>query len=259
MALEFDAGVALGLGTSALIAIGAPLALALVLWRRGASFKAWGIGALTFVVSQFLLRFPWQVPLNAWLVARYRDDAVVMGAWIAASALTAGLFEELGRWVAYRKLWKDRSTLGGVMLGAGHGGLESMVLVGLSLVSSTVVYVLVAKGVPIGLPPEAMAAVEKQFATLDGWSATMGGLERLSALGLHLACSLLVLEGVRTSKRGWLVGSIALHAGANLAVVSASKALNVFAGEALLVVIVAVALTLSLRRSRASEGGVQSH
>ncbi len=254
MALTFDLGVAVGLGVAGLVATLGPFALAFALWRRaGASLKAWGFGALTFVVSQLVLRLPWQIPLNAYLAKHYAADAVVMGAWLVASCLTAGLFEELGRLVTYRTLWKDRSTLGGVMLGAGHGGIESVLLVGLTLVANTVLYVLLANGVSIGLPPEAQALVEQQFGALDFWKATMGGVERVSAMALHIACSLLVLEGARRRRWTWVVGAIALHAASNLVAVVVTQQAGVYLGELALAVVVAPALALALRSSRASE------
>lgn len=251
MALTYEAGVAVGLGLSSLVALGAPVVLFVVLWRRhGASPKAWLFGALTFVVSQLLLRLPWQLPLNAWLVKHYRDDALVMGAWLAASALTAGLFEELGRFVAYRTVWKDRSTLGGVMLGAGHGGVESILLVGLSLVSSTVLYVLLWQGVPLPFPPDARAAIEAQFAAVTPALAMLGGVERLLAMALHLACSLLVLEAVRHGRWAWVAAAIALHAGANGLVLAVTKLGGPLVGELALALVVGPALWAITQRSR---------
>lgn len=257
MALEYSAGVAVGLGLSALVALGAPAALFLVLWRRhGASPKAWLFGALTFVVSQLVLRLPWQLPLNAWLVKHYRDDALVMGGWLAASALTAGLFEELGRLAAYRLLWKDRSTLGGVMLGAGHGGIESILLIGLSLVSSTVLYVLLWQGVPLPFPPDARAAIEAQFAPVTPALASLGGVERLLAMALHVACSLLVLEAVRRARWTWVATAIALHAGSNGLVLAVTKLAGPLVGELVLAAVVGPALWAALRQSRAGDRAV---
>ncbi len=253
MSLTFDAGVAAGLSVSAVVAVGGPLVLALVLWRKlGASPKAWLFGALTFVVSQLVLRLPWQIPLNAWLAPKIADDTAATFGWIAVSALTAGLFEETGRWFAYRWLWKDRSTLGGVMLGAGHGGIESILLVGLSLVSSVVVYVALSHGVTLGIPAEVLPKVEAQFAPVTPALALMGGVERIAAWALHIACSLLVLEGARSGLKRWLLLSIGVHAALNLVAVGVTKAVNPFAGEAATVVFAGLALFLALRRSRAS-------
>jgi hypothetical protein len=58
------AAIAVALGCSAVVATAGPIVLAL-LWRRtGVSLKAWLVGALTFVVLQFVFRLPWQIPLT---------------------------------------------------------------------------------------------------------------------------------------------------------------------------------------------------
>ncbi|MFZ5438837.1 MAG: YhfC family intramembrane metalloprotease [Myxococcota bacterium] len=248
--MEWNPLVAVGLGTSAVVATLGPLVLALVLWRRGASLKAWGVGALTFAVSQLVLRLPWQVPLNLWLAPKLKDDAGLLFAWLAFSALTAGLFEETGRWVAYRTLWKDRSTLGGVMLGAGHGGLESIVLVGLSLLSSTVVYVALTHGVTLGIPEAVLPKVHQQFAEVTPLVSFLGGVERVAAMLLHVGCSLLVLEGVRRADKRWLVGSMAVHTLLNVVGVALAKWVSPLAAEGALLTLGLAVLWLAARRSR---------
>lgn len=250
--LTWNPLIALGLGTSSLLATVGPLVLAFVLWRRGGALKAWLIGALTFIVSQLVLRLPWQVPLNAWLAPKLKDSPALLVGWLVVSALTAGLFEETGRWLAYRTLWKDRSTLGGLMLGAGHGGFESIVLVGLSLISSTVLYVALTHGTTLGLPPEVVPLVEKQFAEVTPLLSFLGGVERVAALMLHLGCSLLVLEAVRRQDKRWLGASIGAHFALNVVGVALTKWVHPLVGEAALLLLGAALLTGALRGSRAS-------
>ena len=257
MSLTWDPATAIALGGSALVAIAGPLVLALVLWRRtGVSLKAWLFGALTFVVSQFVFRLPWQIPLNAWLAPKLEGNELATFAWIAVSALTAGLFEETGRWLAYRWLWKDRSTRGGVMLGAGHGGVESIVLIGLSLVGSLVVYVALSHGTTLGIPAGTLPLVEKQFATLTPLLATLGGVERISACALHIGCSLLVLEGVRAQQKKWWALSVAVHFGVNLVAVVTMKQIGPLAAEVATMGAVTLVLFFALRRSRRSEAAL---
>lgn len=254
MSLSWDPVVAVALGASGLVATVGPLVLGLVLWRKGgASPKAWLFGALTFVVSQIIFRLPWQIPLNSWLAPKLLGDEVATFGWIAVSSLTAGLFEETGRWLAYRWLWKDRSTLGGVMLGAGHGGIESVLLVGLSLIGSLVVYVALTHGSTLGIPAQTMPLVEKQFGALTPVLASLGGVERVAAWGLHIGCSLLVLEGVRAGAKKWLALSIAVHFGLNLLAVTVTKWVGPVQAEAALLLGVSVLLVLALRRSRRFE------
>ena len=250
MSLTFDPGVAAGLAISATVAIVTPLAAMVWLRRRfGAPWAAFGLGALTFVVSQFVLRLPWQLPLNAYLAKHYGGDQLVMGAWLAASALTAGLFEEGGRAVMYRTMWRDRSTLGGVSLGVGHGGIESITLIGVSLVSSLVIYVLLSRGLMTRIPAEVLPKVEAQFAALTFSTAILGGVERLAALMLHTGCSLLVLEYARGQGAKWLWLSIATHAGLNGVVLALVKLVGAWPAELALLMLAAGVLALAFRRS----------
>ncbi len=254
MALTFDAGVVVGLGISATIAIGAPLALMFVLAKRfDAPLAAFGWGALTFVVSQFVLRLPWQIPLNAYLVKHYGQDQAVMVAWLAVSALTAGIFEEGGRALAYRYVWKPRTTIGGVALGVGHGGIESIVLIGLSIASSLVIYVALANGLTLGFAPEVLTKIDAQFAKLDFGTSLLGGVERIAALMLHTGCSLLVLEFARGRGVKWLLLSIATHASLNGLVMALVKLTGPWPAELALVALSATVLGLALRHSSKQE------
>lgn len=122
--LTLDVGVAVALGVSAAVALLGPLAAALVFRRRtGAPWLALGAGALTFFVSQCVLRLPWQIGVGVWLKDDFAKSTALAMAWVVFSCLTAGLFEETGRWVAFRRaLTAERSRRVGVMFGLGHGG-----------------------------------------------------------------------------------------------------------------------------------------
>lgn len=254
MALEFNLGVAVGLGVSATVAIGAPIALFLLLAKRfDAALPPAGWGALTFVISQFVLRFPWQLPLNAWLLKHYAQDALVMNGWLAVSVLTAALFEETGRWLMFRRVSLQRRTIDGAMFGVGHGGIESIVLVGLSLVGNLVVYVLITHGTNVGIPAEVMPKVEAQFAQVTPALAYLGGVERLGALALHVACSLLVLESARGRGVKWLFAAMGVHIAANGGVLAATKLANPYVGEVALWLISGTALAFALRTSWRTE------
>ena len=133
--MTFDPLVAAALGASAAMALLGPPAAAL-LFRRAtkAPWAALGAGALTFFVSQVVLRLPWQVGIGVWKKDALAADPVLLFAWVLFSCFTAGLFEETGRYVAFRKLYRaEHSWRSGVMFGLGHGGLEAVLLVGLSL------------------------------------------------------------------------------------------------------------------------------
>lgn len=256
--MTFDPAVALGLSVSAALALGAPVLLAAWLWRRlGANPVGWAIGATTFFVSQVVLRLPWQIPLGLWLAKQHPEPAA-QWAWLAASAFSAGLFEETGRYVTYRFAWRDRTATGALMLGAGHGGLESMLLVGLNLVVSMVLYVGLTHGYTLGLGPEKLEPVRQQFAQLTPVLALAGGVERVSSMAVHCGLSVLVLQCFTRSSRWWLIGAIGFHGLSNLVGVAAAKELGIWPAEGVIAcfALAAVWWTVKLvrtdRRARAA-------
>jgi uncharacterized membrane protein YhfC len=190
-----------------------PVAAALWWGRRsGAPMSAWAKGALVFFVSQCVLRLPWQIPLGIWLRPRIHGSMARGYAWIAASAFTAGLFEEVGRWAGYRWLVKrERSFRVGVMFGLGHGGIEAMLLVGVSFLVSLVLYLLLATGRAPSMPPDALDKVVQAMTALRPLDLLAGVAERLMAMTAHVALSLLVMQCFVRRSRVWLVLAVALH------------------------------------------------
>src|SRR5215213_3890565 len=121
-----------------------PLALGVFAQRRlGVSWRYFGYGALIFVLFQLVSRVPITLAIQALIAPQLQASRVALIAWIAISALTAGLFEELGRYIGYRWLLprEPKTWAKGVMYGLGHGGIESMLLVG-GLVAVTLIQVL---------------------------------------------------------------------------------------------------------------------
>jgi uncharacterized membrane protein YhfC len=118
-----NAGLMIGLG----LALGAWLAK-----RRKVPWGLFGIGAATFVASQV-----GHIPFNSLILSRVLDglgwaDMTSTGSLIGASALlglSAGIFEEGARYLMYR-FWakKARSWDEALMIGAGHGGVEAILL-----------------------------------------------------------------------------------------------------------------------------------
>lgn len=250
--MTLDPGVVIGMSISAALALlGPPVAALIVRRRTGAPWAALGIGALTFFVSQVVLRLPWQVGVGVWLKDDFAKSPALLTAWLVVSCLTAGLFEETGRYVAFKKVFtSEHSWRAGVMFGVGHGGLEAMLLVGLSIAGNLVLYVLLASDVPLPLPAEALTAVEQQFSALTPGLSLMGGLERVSSMCVHVALSLAVLRAVRSRSPRWYLAAIAFHAVSNLAGVEVTRRFGPYAGEAVIAVFAAAAVAFIVAERR---------
>ena len=118
---------------AALIEILLPLALALLVRRRlGVGWRYFAYGALIFLLFQLVTRVPLVQLIQSQIAPALQASRTLLVAWIAVLSLTAGLAEEIGRYVGYRWLMRreEKTWPKAIMYGVGHGGLESMLLVG---------------------------------------------------------------------------------------------------------------------------------
>jgi uncharacterized membrane protein YhfC len=235
-----------------LFEIALPLALALVARRRlGVGWRYFGYGALIFFLFQLISRVPAVQVAQALLAPQLRESFALQIAWVAILSLTAGLFEEIGRYVGYRWLMRreQKTWSKAVMYGLGHGGLESMLLVaGLTLIG--LVNLLILPSVIGTLPAEQRALVEQQLAAVRGqpdWLPLLGAWERLWAIIFHVAMSVVVLQVFRRGI-GWLWLAILAHTMLNFLAVGLPLLLGLQGTIALLVpeAIVTVAGVASL-------------
>ena len=135
--------------------------------------------------------------------------------------LSAGVFEEVTRYLFYyfRKSMRDWDE--GLMFGAGWGGVEAIIF-GL-LAATTVINVFIYQsGMIESLVPadqlagsaEAVAAAAQQINELVNsppWMFLLGAVERVFALILHLSLSILVLQAFVRKNIVWLFVAIGWH------------------------------------------------
>jgi len=249
--MTFHAGVLVGLLVSASVALLGPIALAVFVWRR---FKPWAlavaIGGGVFFVFQVVTRIPLLAVLAPTVKKVLTEHPSWTTWWLLILCFTAGLFEETGRWVAYRFMPRLRTRANGLLMGVGHGGIEAMLLVGVNVLVSAALYVWMTHGKPfhLPLPDEALQLLEKQFASLTWGLALMGGLERVWAMMVHCGLSLVVLEGYRRKQQGrWLLLAMGFHGVSNFAGVMSVKLLGPYGAEAVIGVFGLLALWWTVR------------
>lgn len=150
------------------------------------------------------------------------------------SALTAALFEETGRYLGIRFLAKaERSNRVAAFAGVGHGGIESIFLVGLSIVGSLTAYLMLTLGSGLpGVPPETLEKITAQYRDLTPGLTLMGGVERMLSLAVHFGLPFMVMQCFLRRRAYWLPVAIAFHAASNLAVVVTLKLGGAYAAEA---------------------------
>ncbi|MBD5383577.1 MAG: YhfC family intramembrane metalloprotease, partial [Ruminococcaceae bacterium] len=114
-----------------LLALIIPIAAAVVfkLKNRETWLPSVFIGAGTFFVFALIL----EQLLHAVMRPIVQGNVLLTCVY---GALAAGIFEETGRFVAYKTLMKKRyATKNAVYMGIGHGGCEAIVLVGINFIS----------------------------------------------------------------------------------------------------------------------------
>lgn len=213
------------MGVSAALCFFTPFLLVIVFkLKTKASIVPTLIGAITFIVFALVLE---QISHMLFLVIEspvsnfIRKNAVAYGIY---GGLAAGIFEETGRLLAFIfliKRYKNKATP--IMYGIGHGGIEAIILGGLSLFSTMLTSITInAVGIDSfmqSLPEASRATMQATYEAIVGnpdymYLITYG--ERISAMILHIALSVLVYIAVKDrSKRYLFPLAIFLHAFVN--------------------------------------------
>lgn len=202
--------------TSLAVSILLPVALfAYFRLTHGLTIRTVAVGAIIWILfSQILEKL-----LHA-VVLTHTGIMFSPVAFAVYGAITAGVFEEVGRYIAFRfilpsrRSWKDA-----VGYGIGHGGIES-ILLGLALNLQYLVFARMQNAGTLssfhGIPQSALATLQ---ATLLGspWVFLLGGIERICALAVQIALSILVLRAVADRRISYLVYAILLHAAVDFA------------------------------------------
>jgi uncharacterized membrane protein YhfC len=181
-------------------------------------WRLFWIGAATFVISQSL-HIPFNMLVNpvfnkiGFIALPLIMQKITLSVYFG---LSAGIFEELSRYAMFRWWAKEaRSWAKGLLAGAGHGGIEAIIL------GIIVLYGYIQMNVILGMDVSKLVSSEKLELTRTQiqayWSAPwymtlLGLLERLFTIPLHLVCSLLVLQAFTSNRNSWVVVAIIFHA-----------------------------------------------
>lgn len=225
-----------------------PLVLGYLIHRRyGVRWRFFLYGALVFFLSQLITRIPAVQAASIFLAPSLQSSDWLLYGWYIVLALTAGLFEEVGRYLGYRYLVKeDKTWRVGLMFGAGHGGLESMVLIGgLVLLSFIGIIALNSANLESNLTPDQVAQIQlarQQVAALDWWTPLLGAYERFITIFFHIALSIVVLQTFLRNSWLWLVLAVAIHAAVDLAALLLAPRIGPLWTEAALTLVLPVSL-----------------
>ena len=210
------------MAVNAVLGIAVPVCLSVYLVRKHhARLSTILIGAGTFILFALVLEsIMHQLVLKGPHGASILDNTLRYAIY---GGLAAGVFEETGRFLSMKFLMKKEPSapLPGVAYGIGHGGVEMLIIFGITMINNLVISALINSGqtdvIFSKVPDEAVEQLRSQLDQLQMIGAgtlIIGIWERFSALVLHLGLSMMVWVAVRKGGKWlWLLpAAIALHA-----------------------------------------------
>lgn len=170
------------------ISIGLPIVLFVYAWTQK-KYIAFLLGVLTFVGSQILFRLPILAYLQTHSASYLMFNTMHPVIFAIVIGLSAGIVEELARFIMMSLFIKQGDWRSGFFFGAGHGGIEAVLLVGIS----------------------ALIMLFTQSDAIQQVDFIIGGIERFFAILLHIGLSIIVLQGVKQRKYFYIVIAIIIH------------------------------------------------
>lgn len=219
-------------------------------------WKLFWIGGAVFILSQ-VFHIPFNLLVLNPLLGEVRGAQIseVLKSAVTAIVLglSAGLFEEGARYLMYRFWTKNaRTWKEGLLLGAGHGGMEAILLGALVLLTFIQMYAMRGSDLSMMVPAEQLELAQQQIDAY--WSVTwydslLGALERAFALPCQIAFSALVLQVFVRKQFRWLFFAIGWHTLVDAVAVFAVGQWGYYITEALIAIlaVASVAILFSLR------------
>lgn len=175
-------------------------------------------------------------------------------------AFAAGIFEEVGRFIAFKTVlkknhdWKD-----GIAYGIGHGGIEAILIGAVANIQCLIYSNMINSGsfdtALSSKVPAAQASQLKQLKEVliqtSSSNYIIGFGERIFAFGIQMALTMVVLYAIRNRKNIYLFIAILLHALVDFpAALYQAKIVNLFFAEGMIVVYFILAIIFLVRTKK---------
>lgn len=236
------------------VSTGLPVILGIIVYRKThAKISSCFIGAGIFTGFALILEQIVHAVILGLTGTVIRDNIFLYALY---GGLAAALFEETGRLVAMRYCMKKNLDKGNaLMYGVGHGGAESILIVGLVYVNNLITSVMInTGGIQLTMAQLDTALQEaayrqlQQLWQLPAYGFYLAGVERMSAIVLQISFSVLVYKFVKTGQKKFFAGAFMLHFMVDfVTVVTAGKDVPSWAVE-LEVIVMAVVIALNVAR-----------
>lgn len=164
-------------------------------------WTAWLLGAAGFFVFQVIIRLPILsiLSLNQSFISFAENHYIL---YCLALAFTAGLFEVAGRYAAAKIMNKRGITFKkGFAAGLGHGGIEAMLIVGMTYINNLIYIAMINTGsfdaiveqtAQLGTDTSSLVMVKDTLINSSPVIFYLAGYERILTMILHVALSLIV-------------------------------------------------------------------
>lgn len=184
-----------------------------------ASLKVFFIGcAVWFIFTQILEALLHSLILNVLPVGKIISNNIFL--YAVYGGLAAGIFEEVGRLLAMKFVLKDKyvNPHNSIMYGFGHGGFEAFYILSIGMISNLLFSVMINTGMMDKLYETVSDSVAvnlrvtvQQLINISPATFLASPIERISAVILHIALSILVWTAVVKKKNALFLLAIALH------------------------------------------------
>jgi len=176
--------------------------------RKQGIVSAWLLGAAGFFVTQILIRLPILTALQSqsWFLSFAQNQ---LFGYAFSLAFTAGLFELAGRFAVAKILRRNLTYRRSLAAGFGHGGIEAMILIGMTYVNNLIYIVMINSGAfdtmitqtaAMGVDVAQLDLIRTQLISTSPLLFALAGFERILAMIGHTAMSLVVCYGVSHQK-----------------------------------------------------------
>jgi len=204
---------------SAMAGLALPLILLFYLKNKfKTGVKPFFIGCAVFIIFALVLeQYFHAIILNSDVGKTIQSNIWFYGFY---GGIMAGLFEETGRFIAFKTVLKKNlnNDKNAIIYGAGHGGVEVFFLLVTGMVSNIVMSIMLNTGavnlITAGITDEAqLQSLYKSFELLSSTPPAnflIGLFERIAAVAIHIALSVLVWFAVKNRGKCFLLYPLAI-------------------------------------------------
>lgn len=223
--------------------------------KKGISIKATLGGVIGFVLFALILeQILHRIVISSNIIP---VNTLAFGIY---GALAAGVFEETGRFLIFKTFLKNkREWKDGLGYAIGHGGIEAILVGGMSFLNSLIIAFALNSGtLDTMLKGQSEAMIENIKASVMNSTPLMlgvGGVERIFALMIQIGFTFVVFYGIKKRKNIYLLYAILIHALVDFipALYQTKIITNVFVIEVIVVIFAVIALIFTIKSKKVFE------